>query len=141
MAALNHVCLYQSYLSLFAPLSDSARGKLLMAMLTYAFTGEIPVLTGPAKYIWPSLQSQIERDQAKYQERCEQNRIKGAKGGRAPRKATAYPGLAQEAKEKEKEKEKEEEKEKREEKEAQFGNCGDDPRNVKQPASVNGIVL
>ena len=35
----------------------------------------------------------------------------------------------------------EKEKEKEKEKEAQFGNCGYDPGNVKQPASVNGIVL
>lgn len=112
MAQMSFVCLYLNYLDSFACLSDAARGKLVTAMLTYASTGVVPSITGPARYLWPSLQSQIDRDLAKYHQRCEANRIKGAKGGKAPRKATASQSLAQEAKEKEKEKEKDNEKEK-----------------------------
>ena len=116
MSDMNYVCLYLDYLQSLAPLSDAARGKLMLAMLTYAATGQEPSLTGPAQYLWPSLRSQIDRDLAKYQEKCGKNRINGSKGGR-PRKNQT---VSEEPKEKEREKEKNKEKEKKKEMEKEM---------------------
>ena len=82
MAQMPYICLYISYLDSFRDLSDAALGKLMRAMLQYALTGEAPKLTGPARILWPIVQSQMDRDKEKYRDRCETNRINGAKGGR-----------------------------------------------------------
>ena len=117
MSDMNYVCLYLDYLQSLAPLSDAGRGKLMVAMLTYAATGQEPNLTGPAHYLWPSLRSQIDRDQTKYQEKCEKNRINGSKGGRPRKNQTVSEKPKEKEKEKKKEKEKEKEKEKKNERE------------------------
>lgn len=59
----------------------------MMAMIAYASTGEIPSFEGNERFIWPTIQAQIDRDIAAYEKRCEKNRANGAKGGR-PRKQT-----------------------------------------------------
>ena len=56
-------------------------------MLTYAGTGQEPEFPGNERFIWPSIKSQIDRDQKSYQDKCEKNRLNGAKGGR-PKKRT-----------------------------------------------------
>ena len=85
MAEISFVCLYVGYLETLAPYTDEERGRLMMAMLNYAVYGQIPEFTGNERYIWPSLKGQIDRDKKNYADRCERNRINGAKGGR-PRK-------------------------------------------------------
>lgn len=123
MAKMAYVCLYHSYLDNFSGLSDLDLGKLTRAMLRYSVTGQNPRLKGDAKIVWPLIRSQIDRDVEKYQQICEMNRIKGAKGGRASRVAAASRCLAQvtneneneNVNEKEKESEKENEKEKEKE--------------------------
>lgn len=123
MAEMKFLCLYFDYKPQLLPLSDAARGKLLMAMIDYAQTGVLPEFSGPAKYAWPALQSQIDRDKKKYRATCEANRIKGAKGGRPRKKAAAiaesqsFSQKAEKPKENENEKEKENEKENDKEKE------------------------
>lgn len=59
----------------------------MKAMIAYASTGEIPNFEGNERFIWPTIQAQIDRDIAAYEKRCEKNRVNGAKGGR-PRKQT-----------------------------------------------------
>lgn len=111
MAKMPYICLYLSYLDSFEELSDAARGKLLLAMLRYAHTGEGQKLTGDAKILWPMVRSQMDRDAEKYRDKCETNRLNGAKGGRPPKNPPVLSdtdGLlekADKAKEKEKEKE------------------------------------
>lgn len=113
MVQMPYVCLYLDYLDNFRGLSDAAFGKLIRAMLQFAVTGEAPQVTGPAGIVWPSVRSQIERDAKKYLDRCETNRINGAKGGRPPKNPTVTSeteGLLKKPKKpKEKEKEKENE--------------------------------
>ena len=89
MLQMPYVCLYLDYLDSFRELSDVACGKLIKAMLHYAHTGEELRLTGAARILWPSVRSQMDRDARKYQDRCETNRINGAKGGRPPKNPTA----------------------------------------------------
>ena len=113
MSKMTYVCLYLDYRNQLAPLSDGARGKLVMAMLNYAATGQVPELTGPAKYVWPAFQGQIDRDFSRYQEMCRTNRRNGSKGGRPPKNREPFPkteGLLEKP-EKPKEKEKDRKKE------------------------------
>lgn len=114
-----YVCLYSSYLDTLAPFSDAERGRLMMAMLIYSTTGDVPELDGNERFIWPTIQSQIDRDKAAYNKKCERNRSNGAKGGR-PKNPTVFPETQKterlfekpkKPKEKEKEKEKAKEKE------------------------------
>ena len=111
MTQMPYICLYNSYLDSFRTLSDAARGKLVLAMLQYASTGEIPKLTGDARILWPMVRAQMDRDSEKYRDRCEINRINGAKGGRPPKNPSVILeteglfGKPKKAKEKEKEKE------------------------------------
>lgn len=109
----NYVCLYVSYLDSLSPFSDEEIGGMVRAMLSYAATGEEPQFDGNERFMWPTLKSQIDRDEAAYQERCEKNRANGAKGGRPTKNPTVIPETERfsekpkKAKEKEKEKEKE----------------------------------
>ena len=115
--AWNYVCLYASYLESLSPFSDAEIGRMVIAMLTYSATGEEPKFDGNERFMWPTLKTQIDRDEAAYQERCEKNRANGAKGGRPSKKPTVIPETERfsekpkKAKEKKKEKEKEKEKE------------------------------
>ena len=85
MLQMPYVCLYLDYLDSFRGLSDAACGKLIKAMLHYAATGEESPLTGPARILWPSIRSQLDRDAKKYISRVEASRANGAKGGRPPK--------------------------------------------------------
>ncbi len=82
MAINSYVCLYISYLETLKPFTDAEIGRIVMAMLTYAETGQEPEFPGNERFIWPSIKSQIDRDQKSYQDKCEKNRLNGAKGGR-----------------------------------------------------------
>ena len=90
MAQPPYVCLYLDYRHTFNQYSDAERGRLLSAILEYAATGEEPNFTGNERFAWAMIQGQIQRDQKKYQERCEKNRLNGLKGGRPP-KEEAHP--------------------------------------------------
>lgn len=87
MAGLAFACLYFSYMETFAPFTDAERGRIMMAMIEYASTGVVPDFEGNERFIWPTIQAQIDRDVVAYEKRCEKNRSNGAKGGR-PRKQT-----------------------------------------------------
>ena len=79
---LPFVCMYTDYLDRLAPFTAEERGSLLTAMLTYARTGEVPEFTGNERFIWPTLQAQLDRDIQAYWDRYERNRRNGSKGGR-----------------------------------------------------------
>ena len=88
MTDIPYVCLYARYLKTLAPFTDAERGRIMMAMLTYSSTGEMPDFEGNERFIWPTIQAQIDRDAAAYQEKCAKNRANGAKGGRPPKNPT-----------------------------------------------------
>lgn len=99
---------YHSTLRAIEPLDDAERGRLFTALLEYSASGEERELTGNERFLFPALREQIDRDRARYEEKCETNRRNGALGG-AKRKANA-PQTPPKEKEKKKEKEKEKEK-------------------------------
>lgn len=119
MADIPYVCLYMSYIQSLSPFTDEERGKLVMAMMLYAATGEIPQFEGNERFMWPSLQMQIDRDIENYKVRCAKNKENGAKGGRPPKNRTVIteterlleepkkPNKNEKKKEKKKEKDKE----------------------------------
>ena len=122
MGRNSYVCLYGSYLEALEPYSDAERGRLVTAMLAYLSGEKVPEFTGNERFLWPTIRQQIDRDQENYVNRCLQNRINGAKGGR-PRKtaqAKKTEGFSEKPK-KPKEKENEKEKEKENEKERENG--------------------
>ncbi len=84
---ISFVCLYLSYAQTLSPYTDEERGRIMTAMLEYAATGTIPDFSGSEKYIWPSIQAQIDRDMEDYRQKCETNHSNGKKGGR-PKKQT-----------------------------------------------------
>ena len=88
MPEIPYVCLYSRYLQTLAPFTDAERGRIMAAMLIYSTTGESPTFDGNERFIWPTIQAQIDRDAAVYQEKCAKNRANGAKGGRPPKNPT-----------------------------------------------------
>ena len=94
---------YHSTLRAIEPLDDAERGRLFTALLEYSASGEERELPGNERFLFPALREQIDRDRARYEEKCETNRRNGALGG-AKRKANA-PQTPPKEKEKEKEKE------------------------------------
>ena len=115
MADIPYVCLYASYLESLSPFTDEECGRLVRAMLNYAVTGEVSQFEGNERFIWPSIQAQIDRDIVTYRAKCARNKANGSKGGRPPKKPTVIPEterfLEKPKKPKEKEKEKEKDKE------------------------------
>lgn len=74
MAKIEYFMAYISYLDAIEPLGDAERGRLFTALLQYAKSGEVPQLNGNEKFLFPMMKSQIDRDNAKYAEKCERNR-------------------------------------------------------------------
>lgn len=108
---LSYICLYADYDVTLEPFSFEERGRLLTAMLQYLKTGEEPEFVGNERFIWPTLREQINRDQAAYEKRVEQNKENGKKGGRPKKEETKKTDGFSEKPKKPKEKEKEKKKE------------------------------
>lgn len=65
---------YHSYLKAIEPLNDAECGRLLKACLEYSMTGAVPELRGNERFLFPSWQSQIDRDKEQYEARCRRNK-------------------------------------------------------------------
>lgn len=65
---------YHSYLEAMEPLNDAEKGRLFVACLTYSKSGEVPDLRGNERFVFHSMKMQIDRDKAKYAERCARNK-------------------------------------------------------------------
>lgn len=103
--AIEYFCCYHSYLEAMEQLNDAERGRLFTACLTYSKTGEAPELRGNERFVFPAFRSQIDRDNANYEEKCR----KQSANARKRWDATACNGMpadADNAKTKEKAKEK-----------------------------------
>jgi hypothetical protein len=101
--AIEYFLAYHSYIDAMTPLSDEESGRLFRACLVYSKTGSITELSGNERYVFPSIKSQIDRDNEKYQKRCDKNRQNVLQ-----RYTTVYdciPSNMNATKEKEKEKE------------------------------------
>ena len=67
---IEYFCCYHSYLEVMEQLNDAEKGRLFTACLTYSKTGEVPQLSGNERFVFPTFKAQIDRDNAKYQEKC-----------------------------------------------------------------------
>lgn len=75
---LEYLQLWADMEALFEPYDDAQRGRLMMAMMAYAYRHEEPEFTGVEKFVWPVLKQHIDR--------CAQNveakKAAGSKGGK-----------------------------------------------------------
>lgn len=78
--------LYQDFFPTLMKLSVANRGHLITAIYEYHGTGKVSFpMKGSLAIAFETLRATLDRDAARYAERCERNRQNGAKGGR-PRK-------------------------------------------------------
>lgn len=88
MKQKNSFLIYHEYREPLKLLTDEQRGQLLMALIDYSESGVVPELDGISMMAFSFIQSQMDRDSKKYENRCSSNRENGKKGGR-PKKANA----------------------------------------------------
>ena len=112
--AKEYFCCYHSYLEAMEQLNDAERGRLFTACLIYSKTGEAQKLGGNERFVFPAFRSQIDRDNANYEERCRTQSANARKRWDAMASG-GMPNNANDANTKEKEKEKEKTKEKEKE--------------------------
>lgn len=121
----DHFLCYHNYLSAIKDLSDSERGRLFTALLTYSSTGEEPRLRGNEKFAFSIMAANIDRDKQDHEEQLRKTRERVARH-RAKEKEnnvtrttryTRYKSERDTEKENEKESTKEKDKEKETEKE------------------------
>lgn len=112
---IEYFCCYHSYLEVMEQLNDAEKGRLFTACLTYSKTGEVPQLSGNERFVFPTFKAQIDRDNAKYQEKCRKQsenikkRWNTSEYQSIPTDTTVYhriPPYTNDTKTKEKEKEK-----------------------------------
>lgn len=119
--AVEYFCAYHSYLDALEPLTDAERGRLFVACLKYSKSGEVGHLSGNERFVFPVFRGQIDRDNAKYANKCKKQADNASKRWNKDdaNDAKAYDGIpnvpphekdANDAKEKEKAKTKEKEK-------------------------------
>ncbi len=115
--AVEYFCAYHSYLDALEPLTDAERGRLFVACLKYSKSGEVGHLSGNERFVFPVFRGQIDRDNAKYANKCKKQADNANKRWNKDdaNDAKAYDGIpnlpphekdANDAKTKEKEKEK-----------------------------------
>ena len=111
-------------------LNDTEKGRLLLAMLRYAKSGEQPTLTGNERFVWPMLRAEFDRVMKVYRTKVENGSLGGRPSGHPAEenrtetennrnepdenRTETKNNLNTQEKEKEKEQEKEQEKEGRE---------------------------
>lgn len=85
---LEYLQIWADMEELFQPYDDAQRGRLIMAMMAYAYRGEEPEFTGVEKFIWPVLRQYIDRC-AQSVEAKKAAGSKGGKGSKAEKRAQA----------------------------------------------------
>ena len=83
------IVIYKDYLEYLSFLSREEKGRVMEALMEYAFLEKEPELSDKAAMIvFAIMKNQLDRDREKYEKKCETNRKNGAYGGR-PQKADA----------------------------------------------------
>jgi hypothetical protein len=139
LMAREYFCCYHSYLEAMEQLNDAERGRLFTACLTYSKTGEAPELRGNERFVFPAFRSQIDRDNANYEEKCRKQSANARKRWDAAA-CDGMPTDAKHAKTKEKEKEKEKAKEKEKEKGKEKVASCDAPSSRFVPPTVEEVM-
>jgi hypothetical protein len=137
--AIEYFCCYHSYLEALEQLNDAERGRLFTACLMYSKTGEAPELRGNERFVFPAFRSQIDRDNANYEEKCRKQSANARKRWDAAA-CDGMPTDAKHAKTKEKEKEKEKAKEKEKEKGKEKVASCDAPSSRFVPPTVEEVM-
>ena len=148
--AVEYFCAYHSYLDALEPLTDAERGRLFAACLKYSKSGEVGHLSGNERFVFPVFRGQIDRDNAKYANKCKKQTDNANKRWNKDdaNDAKAYDGIpnvpphekdANDAKTKEKEKEKAKTKEKAKDNIPPSEVCGELPSSP-PPAAVLPLV-
>lgn len=70
--AWNNLRVYFDQIETWEALSDSERGRLLLAALQYAASEKLPEFGGNERYCWPQIKAQIDRERAAYLEKVQQ---------------------------------------------------------------------
>lgn len=82
---------YHEMLDFLLPYSDEERGRILTAMLKYSIAGELPEFSGNERFVWPVIQTKIDKDREAYEAACERNRKNISKRyERIPEPTTVY---------------------------------------------------
>ena len=83
MSEKKSLLLYYDYQQHFNFLTDEQTGKIIKAMLSYEINGVFPEFDEPIMQMTFSfIKSNLDRDRAKFFERCSKNSENGRKGGR-----------------------------------------------------------
>jgi len=82
----NSFVFYYDYRQHLALLSDEERGRLIMALLDYGESGQVPELNGAVLMAFSFMRAQIDRDAEKYAKICQKRREAGQRGGRPSEK-------------------------------------------------------
>ena len=80
--------IYHEYREPLKLLTDEQRGQLLMALIDYSESGVVPELDGISMMAFSFIQSQMDRDSKKYENRCSSNRENGKRAEDLKRKMT-----------------------------------------------------
>lgn len=82
---------YHDYLESMSELSDAECGRLFRAALEYSNTKKAIELRGNEKFLFGFIKAQIDRDNKKYAQKCDQNRSNGKLGGRPKAESNGKP--------------------------------------------------
>ena len=108
---MTYIKVFVDWRKAIEPLDDAERGRLFTALLDYADSGKTPKLDGNERFLFPMLQSQLDRDAAAYDTLCQTNRESGKLGGRPPKNRAVF-SETEKTQEKDKDKGKEKDKDK-----------------------------
>ena len=86
MSEKKSLLIYYDYLQHFNFLTDEQTGKIIKAMLSYEIDGILPEFDETImKMTFSFIKTNLDRDRAKFFERCSKNSENGRKGGRPPK--------------------------------------------------------
>ena len=89
---MKYIMLYLDSLQTFHEMQFDEVGRLVIALMEYAATGETSVHLGGERYAFSLLRAQLDRDAESYARKLESCRENGKKGGR-PRKNPENPAV------------------------------------------------
>lgn len=92
MADMKYIMLYLDSLPTLHEMQFDEVGRLVIALMEYAATGETSVQLGGERYAFSLLRAQLDRDAESYARKLESCRENGKKGGR-PRKNPENPAV------------------------------------------------
>lgn len=81
MAGIKYIQLYLDYEETLADLDDAQLGRVIRAAMHYGNTGQLPQFSGMESLAFRVLKTGFDREAANYDDRVEQSRANGRKGG------------------------------------------------------------